>query len=200
MQIVSKAFELTKRQIKAIKLFSSEAMFILLYGGSRSTKTFTIIRNIVNRAISVPGSRHAVLRFRFSHVKRAVVFDTFPKVMELCFPDCPYNLNKTDFFVEFPNKSQIWFGGLDDKERTENILGNEYATIFLNECSQISYASYLIIITRLAQRCFYIRDGVQKELRLKLFLDENPPSKSHWSYKLLIQNVDLETRRPLKNP
>jgi hypothetical protein len=28
-----------------------------------------------------------------------------------------------------PNGSEIWFSGLDDKERTEKILGQEYVTI-----------------------------------------------------------------------
>ena len=197
---MSNEFKLTEKQKEAIGLIGSDALYILLYGGSRSTKTFTIIRTIVWRALAVPGSRHCVLRFRFNHVKTSVIHDTFPKVMDLCFPNCPVAWNKTDWFVEFPNKSQIWFGGLDDKERTEKILGNEYATIFLNEISQISYQSYLVMITRLAQRCFYERDGLKKELRLKFFLDENPPSKGHWSYKLFIQKRDPSTKQPNRFP
>lgn len=119
-------FQLNPKQNEALELFGSVAEKILLYGGARSAKTFVILRTIIIRALAIDKSRHAVLRFRFSHVKASVVYDTFPKVMELCFPDCPYDLNKSDWFVEFPNKSQIWFGGLDDKERTEKILGNEY--------------------------------------------------------------------------
>lgn len=193
-------FKLTAKQDDAIDLFSLEAMYVLLYGGSRSTKTFTIIRTIVNRALAVPNSRHAVLRFRFNHVKASVVYDTFPKVMDLCFPGCPHKLDKSDWFVRFPNGSEIWFGGLDDKERTEKILGNEYATIFLNECSQISYGSFLILITRLAQKCFYMRGGKRLEMRLKMFCDENPPMKGHWTHKLFIENKDPDTKRPVAYP
>ena len=43
--------------------------------------------------------------------------------MELAFPGVKWDLNKTDWFVQFPNGAQIWFAGLDDKERTEKILG-----------------------------------------------------------------------------
>ncbi len=202
-------FHLTTKQKYAVSIFSSIAMYILLYGGSRSTKTFTIIRTIVWRALAVDKSRHAILRFRFNHVKASVVFDTFPKVMELCFPEIPqvgskegkgWYLNKSDYFVMFPNGSEIWFGGLDDKERTEKILGNEYATIFLNECSQISYNSYLIILTRLAQLCFYEYQGQRHELRLKLFLDENPPGNGHWTHKLFIDKVDPDSGKALKDP
>ena len=200
LALSEQVFKLTDKQQEAISLFAENTVYTLLFGGSRSTKTFTTIRTIVWRALAVKGSRHAVLRFRFNHVKTSVIHDTFPKVMDLCFPGCPYKLDKTDWFVEFPNGSQIWFGGLDDKERTEKILGNEYATIFLNEISQISYSSYLLIITRLAQKCMYERDGEVHELRLKMFLDENPPNKGHWSYKLFIENRDPQSRKKIDNP
>lgn len=197
---MQKPFKLTDKQEEAIELFGGDAVYTLLYGGSRSTKTFTTLRTIVTRAMAVSGSRHAVLRFRFNHVKTSVIHDTFPKLMKLCWPDCPYKLDKTDWFVEFPNGSQIWFGGLDDKERTEKILGNEYASIFLNECSQISYSSYLMIITRLAQKCTYMVGDVEKELRSKFYLDENPPHKGHWTYKLFIEKTDPESKKPISNP
>lgn len=193
-------FKLTSKQHEAIDLFTQDARYTLLYGGARSTKTFTVVRTLVVRALAVPKSRHAVLRFRFNACKTAVVYDTFPKVMELCFPGCPYNLSKSDWFVQFPNGSEIWFGGLDDKERTEKILGNEYASIFLNECSQISYGSFLIIITRLAQKVMYERDGQEHELRQKIYCDENPPMKGHWTHRLFIESRDPDTRRPISNP
>jgi len=197
---MSVPFKLTEKQGEAIEVFGSEATNILLYGGSRSTKTFTILRTVVWRALAVPKSRHAVLRFRFNHVKASIVHDTFPKLMSLCFPDCPFKLDKQSWFVEFPNGSQIWFGGLDDKERAEKILGNEYATIFLNECSQISYDSYLIMVTRLAQKCMYDYNGEEKEMNLRFFFDENPPNKGHWTYKLFIEGKDPETKKPIENP
>lgn len=197
---LSNSFKLTAKQRQAIKLFSSAADYILLYGGSRSTKTFTILRTIMIRALASPGSRHAVLRFRFSHVKSSVIYDTFPKMMNLCFPEIPYTLNKSDWFVKLPNGSEVWFGGLDDKERTEKILGNEYASIFLNECSQISYSAYLLVLTRLAQLCYYEKNGKQFELRLKMFLDENPPLKGHWTYKLFIEHMDPDSKKSLPNP
>lgn len=194
------AFKLTAKQEQAIDLYANTAMYVLFYGGSRSTKTFTHLRYIVNRALASPGSRHAVVRYRFAHVKSSVIYDTFPKLMELCFPGCPYKLNKSDWFVTFPNGSEIWFGGLDDKERTEKVLGNEYVTILLNECSQISYAAFLIMVTRLAQRCEYTRNGKQHEMRLRMLLDENPPLRGHWTHKLFIEKKDPETKRALKEP
>jgi phage terminase large subunit-like protein len=203
--VTEKEFKLTDKQEEARALIASRALYILLYGGSRSAKTFLLIRQIVIRALASSNSRHAVLRFRFNHVKRSIIYDTFPKVMEMCFPGCPFHLDKSDWFVKFPNGSEIWFGGLDDKERTEKILGNEYATILINEASQVSYSSFLILFTRLAQTCTYMRngderDGQIRQLRLKLFCDENPPNKGHWSHKLFIDKVEPNSNKPLENP
>ena len=168
----------------------------MMFGGSRSGKTFLIIYAIVIRAIKSRGSRHAILRFRFNAVKASIIFDTFPKVMELCFPGVEYNLNKTDWIATFSNGSEIWFGGLDDKERTEKILGQEFASIFLNECSQIPWRSVGIVKTRLAQKCVQ-DDGVP--LSLRMYYDCNPPNKNHWTYKVFRQGLDPDTKEPLRN-
>jgi hypothetical protein len=95
----------------------------MLFGGSRSGKTFLLVRNVVMRGLKAPDSRHAIFRYRFNAVKASVISDTFPKVMRLAFPEVGYKLDKTDWFATLPNGSQIWFGGLDDKERTEKVWG-----------------------------------------------------------------------------
>lgn len=205
-----KAFKLNPIQAEANRLLASAVREILLYGGSRSGKTFLIVRAIVVRALKAPKSRHISLRFKFGHIKSSIVMDTFPKVMELCFPTVPYVLSKSDWFVKFPGcESEYWFAGLDDKERTEKILGKEYATIHLNECSQIPWESRNIAVTRLAQLIYqYERDGDQFHttrvsnvpLALKMYYDENPPDKLHWSYKLFVSKQDPESKAPLPNP
>lgn len=171
----------------------------MLFGGSRSGKTFLAVYAIVARALKAAGSRHAILRFRFNAVKASIVFDTYPKVMQLCFPQVKYDLNKTDWFVELENGSQIWFGGLDDKERTEKILGQEYATIYLNECSQIPWGSVGIAITRLAQSCWQNKNGERIALPLRMLFDCNPPDKNHWTYKVFIQKIDPDTKLAISN-
>jgi phage terminase large subunit-like protein len=187
----------TQRQLEALELLASPAKHIMLAGGSRSGKTFLLIAAIVSRALRANASRHAVLRFRFGHVKQSVVYDTFPAVMDKVFPQAHYELNKSDFFAYFPNGSEIWFGGLDDKERTEKILGNEYSTIFLNECSQINYSARNMAVTRLAQ---LVNDQTGKPLPVRMYYDENPPDKGHWTYRLFKTKVDPESKAPLGDP
>lgn len=198
---MSGEFRLTDKQQAAQQVLAGPATHIMLFGGSRSGKTFLLTRNTVMRVLKAPKSRHAILRFRLNHIKQAIVQDTFPKVMAVAFPGVSYDLNKSDLYAEFGNGSQIWFGGLDDKERTEKILGNEFATIYLNECSQIPQGARDIAVTRLAQQVDQAISGrPASALRPRMYYDCNPPSKAHWTYKMFVQKVDPETKRPLVRP
>lgn len=196
---MSEAFKLTDKQRELLRLLSGQAMHVMAFGGSRSAKTFGFLRTIAFRALAAERSRHAVLRFRFNHVKASVVADTWPKMLDLCYPEVKVELDKTDYKATFPNGSEVWFGGLDDKDRTEKILGQEHSTIFLNECSQIPYASRSLAVTRLAQVVHHEVGGVKTPLRRLMFYDCNPPNKGHWTYKLFIQKKDPETGELLKD-
>lgn len=191
-------FALTAKQEQAQETLNGPAQHVMLAGGSRSGKTFLIVRKMVQRALKAPHSRHAILRFRFGHVKQSIVHDTFPHVMALCFPQVKYDINKSDWFATLPGGSEIWFGGLDDKERTEKILGTEFASVFLNECSQIPYASRNMALTRLAQKVTDRATG--NPLCLKMYYDENPPDKGHWTYRLFKLHVDPESKQPVQDP
>lgn len=193
------SFALTPKQQQALTTLASadEAM---LFGGSRSGKTFVALFGIATRAIKAPGSRHGVFRFALNHIKASIVYDTWPKMLSLAFPALASSvkLNKSDLFAEFPNGSQVWFGGLDDKDRTEKVLGQEYATVYLNECSQISNSARLMLLTRLAQNVNGkdSRGNVQR-LPLRAWYDCNPPSDAHWSHSVFVKGIDPETRQGL---
>jgi hypothetical protein len=194
-------FHLTPKQEEAQELLNGPAQHIMLAGGSRSGKTVLVVRKILQRAFKAPGSRHAILRFRFGHCIQSIVHGTYPWVRKNCFPQIPYNpkeINHSAWFATLPGGSEVWFGGLDDKERVEKILGNEYASILLNECSQIPYSSRNMAVTRLAQKVEDRATG--KPLRLKMYYDENPPDKGHWSYKLFKTHQDPESKQYLPDP
>ena len=191
----------TSRQEQARELLGSDCTHIMLFGGSRSGKTFLIVRNIVLRSLKAAHSRHAMFRFRFNHAKATLALDTLPKVMELCFPQIKATLDKSDWYLKLPNGSEIWICGLDDKERTEKILGLEFASIFLNECSQISLFGREMAMTRLSQKVLQSEmDGKVEPLKPRMFYDCNPPNKAHWSYKIFIEKRDPETKQPMRDP
>lgn len=183
-------FSKTIAQSKAVKLLASSARHIMLYGGSRSGKTFIIVFAMFIRACKCR-SRHIMLRKTFNSIKTSIWLDTLPKVLRLCFPLLRVEYNKTDYCVKLINGSEVWVGGLDDDKRVEKILGKEYSTIFFNECSQLDYSSIQVALTRLAEK---------SELVKKVYYDENPPSKKHWSYWLFVKKQDPISNEPLDNP
>jgi PBSX family phage terminase large subunit len=182
-------FKKTPKQIEATRLMADKQE-VLLEGGSRSGKSFIIIRNIILRALKYPDTRHLIVRFRFNHVKQSIWYGTIPDVMKIAFPNINYTENKSDWFISFDNGSEIWIGGTDDKERIEKILGNEYATIFINEASQIPYETYETLKTRL---------NPPKGVPPKFIIDYNPPSKKHWGYRIFHEQKNPETDAPLRH-
>lgn len=200
LALCEKEFILAEKQKEAIELIRGPATHVLFYGGARSMKTFTCVRTFIYRSLMVPDCRHLIGKFRFNSVKQAIFLDTFPKVMKLCFPEVPFEKDRVDFYVKFENGSEIWFGGFDDKERAEKILGKEFAGILLDECSQISYETRLLLLTRLAQKCPYELDGEIRFLRNKMLYAENPPSRGHWTHKLFLEHRDPVTKLALPNP
>lgn len=185
-------FELTPRQKEGNALLAQGQRHTLLPGGARSGKTFLLTRAVVTRALKAPGSRHAIFRLRYNALRASIWLDTLPKVMRLCYPRVELRQQRQDGYVALPNGSEIWFAGLDDKERVEKVLGLEFATLYFNECSQIPYSSILTARTRLAQQC----DGIEQ----RAYYDLNPTGTGHWTYREFYEHIDPVSRQPLRTP
>lgn len=189
-----KSFRLNDKQIELRDAAASEATHILAYGGSRSGKTFGFCYCIATRALSAPNSRHLIARLHNIDVRQAVMMDTWPAMMRKAYPGVGYTENKSDQFVTLPNGAEVWFGGLDDKERVEKILGKEYATTYVNEASQVAYPTITTLRTRLAQGVTKING---QPLKLKAYYDLNPTGRSHWTYREFVEGVRPENGLPL---
>ena len=183
------AFQRTPKQTEAT-IIQAKYDESCLFGGSRSGKTFITVRNIILRAMKVK-SRHLIGRLHFNHVKISIGKDTLPKVMSICFPSTEYNIDKTDWYLELPNGSQVWLVGTDDAERVEKILGTEYSSLYFNEASQFAnYDTIAILMTRLAEN---------SGLPLRAYFDCNPPTRKHWIHKKFIQGVDPTSGKPIED-
>ena len=130
---VSDAYKPSLKHLLADAMLGGSQRHMMEVGGSRSGKTFGLVKATCTRAISAPESRHAIFRLRFNAVKQSIGMDTLPKVMRLRYPHIKYGYNKSDQFFRFYNKtrpkadaSELWLAGLDDKERVERVLGKEY--------------------------------------------------------------------------
>ncbi len=186
------AFRPTRVQREALLLVRSGAKHILLFGGSRSGKTTLLVMVIIYRALAYPGSRHLVCRLRAKDAKSSVLHETLLPWLDRTVGPKRYRLITHDSFIKLSNGSEIWIGGLGDKEQVDKILGHEYATIYFNEVSQISYSAVTTAYSRLAMRIPGCRN---------LFLyDCNPGSPLHWAYKIFIRKTEFRTGEPLAKP
>jgi phage terminase large subunit-like protein len=172
------------------QLFTSGKRYNLVYGGSRSGKTFEIVGTVIERALLSPNSRHLIVRQEGTSVKRAIAKGTWPEVMALRWASLPFTWKEQYGYFELPNGSEVWLGGLNDDASLEKILGNEYATIYINEASEVKYLAYTLLRSRLAQTATDI-DG--DELSQRFYVDLNPTTRQHWTYRLWMDGVDPET-------
>jgi phage terminase large subunit-like protein len=102
-----------------------------------------------------------------------------------------FDTNEKKLCITFPNGSQIWLSGTDDKERIEKLLGQEWDTTYMNEGSQFPHSTYELLKTRLNPR---------KGIKPLLIIDYNPPSKKHWGYVIFHLGLNPETKQPLSHP
>lgn len=177
-----------------MRLLNSDCTDVMLYGGSRSSKSTTICEKMLINAL-VHECRQAICRFRFNAVKQSIGMDTLPKVIRFLGAERRIHFDKSDFLFRVRGKnheSEIWLLGLDEKDRSDKILGKEFSTIFFNECSEISWGSVLTAKTRLAQNV----PGLQN----RCYYDLNPSHKRHWSYRLFLEETDPDSRGKVGNP
>lgn len=211
-ETVGPIYRLTEKQLemrsrlRGEKIGAETVRYFLAYGGSRSGKTFFILLELLIRALLAPGSRHLVLRRDAVACKSMIGGDTLPKVYRMHCPELAEewsygeHYNKTEGRFILPNKSEIVLAGLNDRN-IDRILGSEYASIYICEASEIGYASFETVLSRLAQvvqrRVDHREIG---RLFQRVFVDLNPTTSAHWTYRLWVDGVEPETERPLPRP
>lgn len=185
-------FKPTRIQKKALELIKSGVKHILLFGGSRSGKTVILIMVIIFRCISYPGSRHLICRLRAKDARSSVLNETLLPWLDRTIGSNAYRYLKHESMIKISNGSEIWIGGLGDKEQADRVLGHEYNTIYFNEISELSYISVTTAYSRLALRI----PGCKN-----LFLyDCNPGSPLHWAYKIFFLKIEFLTSEKLQKP
>jgi PBSX family phage terminase large subunit len=185
-------FRPTGVQKKALALVKSGAKHVLLFGGSRSGKTTVLVMAVIFRALMFAGSRHLVCRLRAKDARSSVLRETLLPWLENTLGGGNFFSRAHESMIRLFNGSEIWIGGLGDKEQADKILGHEYNTIYFNEISQLSYAAVTTAYSRLAMRTPGCRN---------VFLyDCNPGSPLHWAYKVFIRKQAFFTGEPLVKP
>ena len=188
----TEVFKPTTVQKKALSLLRSGAKHILLFGGSRSGKTTVLVMAIIYRALWFAGSRHLICRYRAKDARSSVLRETLLPWLDHTVGRSKYTHLAHESMVTLYNGSEIWIGGLGDREQADKILGHEYNTIYFNEVSQLSYVAVTTAYSRLAMRV----DGCKN----LFFYDCNPGSPLHWAYKIFVLKKTFFSGEPLEKP
>jgi len=186
----SVVFKPTAIQRKALALLKSGAKHILLFGGSRSGKTTVLVMAIIYRALRFAGSRHLICRYRAKDARSSVLRETLFPWLDNTIGKNGYTYLVHENVITLFNGSEIWIGGLGDREQADKILGHEYNTIYFNEISQLSYATVTTAYSRLAMRV--------EGCRNLFFYDCNPGSPLHWAYKIFVLKRTFLNGEPLE--
>ncbi|GHV11350.1 hypothetical protein FACS189491_02430 [Spirochaetia bacterium] len=188
----TETFKPTRIQHDALDLVKGGAKHILLFGGSRSGKTTVLVMAVIYRALLYAGSRHLICRLRAKDARSSVLRETLLPALVKTVGAGAYSYLRNESRITLYNGSEIWIGGLGDREQADKILGHEYNTIYFNEISQLSYAAVTTAYSRLAMRTPGCRN---------LFLyDCNPGSPLHWAYKVFIKKLQFYDGQPLAKP
>jgi len=184
---MTKFSNLTEKQSQALKLLLKNVYKEILFdGGSRAGKTFLVLVYCILLCMNYKGMRMLVARLRFAHAKASIWLQTLMPMLTGMFSDLKIIINRSDYIVRI-NDNEIWLGGLDDKDRVDKILGQEYCLIFLNEAVDIAEGTRDIVKTRLAQKI----DGFKNVM----IYDCNPRHPMHYLHKEFIEEKHPDRAR-----
>ncbi|MBV2150175.1 phage terminase large subunit [Sphingobium sp. AS12] len=184
-------------QWSAYKLATTDGnKFHLFYGGAGSGKSWLILFIVLLRAIRARNTRHAIFRLTRNSCEQTLFNKTLYEVLDAGFPglreqiEAKGGFHHSKLMVTLPNGSEIYFNGLDEN-RTSKVLGDEFNTVWLNECNEdgLGYAQVSTLMSRLRMRST-TEDGAL--LKNKMFFDCNPRFYSDWEYKAFILHVNPE--------
>lgn len=151
---------------------SSDKKIVVLEGGARSTKTWSIFQWIVTNCFKETDKKYTIGRLKMTWV-RLTLLDDFHEIWnKYNLPIKPeYNPNRADQ-TYYLNGNQITFLGLDEPQK---LHGRTQDYSWINESMEISEKDFTQISIRTKKR---------------IFLDYNPSAETHWIYDNVIGRDD----------
>lgn len=148
-----------------LKQYESGKRFIINQGGSRSSKTYSIIQLLIFLAITDKVSI-SIVRKSFPALRGSVLRDFIEIMNELNLYDVS-NHNKTEQVYTFDNGSTIEFFSVDAAQK---VRGRKRDVCYCNEANELEFDDFQQLSLR-TTKC--------------LFMDFNPSDNEHWLYELL---------------
>lgn len=192
---MTKPFRLNAKQEIALEFMTDDlARHTLLPGGARSGKTVLCVYAIILRALTYPRSRHLSLRLHRVTAEKYLWKQTLPDVIEKCFKGVAFSYNHSKMILTCPNGSTYWFGGLDEGENSNGLLGSDWNTIHFDEANEMLPDGMQKARTRLSLRSFSL-DG--RMCVNRSFATVNPTYKTHHLYRTYVERFDIFNGLPM---
>jgi phage terminase large subunit len=134
-------------------------------GGSRSSKSYSVVQLLIHIALSKPNTRISFVSHSLPHIKRGVYRD-FKNILEQWNIWDEKDFRYTDFIYTFKNGSYIELFGLEDPDKAK---GPARDILFVNEANLISKALFDQLLIRTTGQAF---------------LDWNPADFISWVYEI----------------
>jgi len=159
-------------EIQATNVFSrtweainSDCRFIRSEGGSRSSKTYSLMQVIILYCLQHPRTSFSVVRASFPALRGSVLRDFFEILDNLGLYDVK-NHSKTENIYKFPNGSYVEFFSADDQQK---LRGRKRDFCLVNEANELDYDSFQQLNLRTTK---------------KMLVDYNPSAVESYLYHL----------------
>jgi len=185
------SFVYTEKQLKGFDILADPRYrYILFDGGSRSGKTVLLAIWYIFRALKYPNTRRLIARLSKKTCKSSVWKQTLlPILYSDKFKGC-FNEQKTDNIIEFKNGSEIWMGGFENALNEDEVLGQEWADIWINEATDLKFERFGKLKTRLnIDPSYKKKTGFEG----KFVFDCNPRGTGHFLNKMFNKNIAPDT-------
>ena len=151
---------------KNLNEYNKATRFIVNQGGSRSSKTFSILQLLIFICLTEPGKKVSIVRKSFPSLRGSILKD-FMEIMELLNLYNIKNHNKTEHTYKFDNGSIIEFFSIDDAKK---VRGRKRDIVYCNEANELNFDDFQQLSLRTSNT---------------LFIDFNPSEDEHWIYELI---------------
>ena len=148
---------------------NKDIRFVINQGGSRSSKTYSILQMIIVICLQNPNTLVSVVRETFPSLRASVMRDFF-EILKHLEIYTQKNHSKTEHIYNFENGSQVEFFSTDDEQK---VRGRKRDILYLNEGNEIPFTIFNQLVMRTSG---------------KVLIDFNPSDTDHYLYETIEQD------------
>ena len=154
---------------KNYELINGEKRFIVNQGGSRSSKTISLIQIIIVLCLTKSKISVSVVRKSFPSLRGSILRDFVMILKEMdLYKESSHN--KTEQVYHFDNGSYVEFFSSDNEQK---LRGRKRDILYCNEGNELSFEEFNQLVLRTTN---------------KVLIDFNPSDTEHWIYELIKQD------------